>query len=75
LAFECKKIAKNLTFKKKPKIVFFSNKLPLAIFLMTIYGMFFLNVGCFWQFFTFKWQFPEGSSANISAGFVKSYLL
>jgi len=61
LAFECKKRnAKNLTFKKKAKKSFFPNKLPLVIFLMTIYGIFFF--GCLFLaiFLHSNGNFPEG---------------
>ena len=65
LPFECKKIAKNLTFFQKncQKLSFFSTKLPMAILLkkMTIFGNFFEKISSFWQFFLqSNDNFPEG---------------
>ena len=66
LPFECQKIAKNLTFKKKidKKCHYFSKKIAKFWKKLQFLSIFFLNVKFLVNFLTLKWQFSRGSGVH-----------
>ena len=70
LPFDCKKIAKNLTFfpKKMPKIFIFFKKIAIGNFFEKneiFLAIFLKKCQIFGNFLTVKWQFSGGSAWNI----------